>query len=69
MATLRVDLDRDTLERLARQAVRERRPLAMQAEVVLRDHAGPTATSASPTPGPNQEQTPPPSESPTHGTA
>jgi hypothetical protein len=68
MATLCVDLDRDTLERLARQAVRERRPLAMQAEVVLRDHAGPPVTSASP-PGPNQEETSPPSESPTHDPA
>ena len=40
MATLRIDVDEDTLDRLARAAVAERRPVVMHAEVVLRRALG-----------------------------
>ena len=40
MATLRIDVDQDTLDRLARAAVAERRPIVMHAEVVLRRALG-----------------------------
>ena len=40
MAVLRLDLDADTFEHLVRSAVAERRPVVMQAEVVLRRALG-----------------------------
>ena len=36
MAIIRLDLDRETWERLVASAVAERRPIALQAEVMLR---------------------------------
>jgi hypothetical protein len=40
MARLQLDLDRETLQRLADAAARERRPLNWQAEVALRRALG-----------------------------
>ncbi|MDA0735270.1 MAG: hypothetical protein O2909_11780 [Chloroflexi bacterium] len=59
MPRLRLDLDRETFEALAAQALAERRPVLFQAEVLLRQTLGlpfpyPPATSGegttSPTP-------------------
>jgi hypothetical protein len=41
MPTLRLDLDRETYDRLLRQADAERRPVVWQAEVILRRALGP----------------------------
>jgi hypothetical protein len=40
MATLKVDIDVEMLERLVERAVRERRPIDMQAAVMLRQALG-----------------------------
>jgi hypothetical protein len=40
MATLKLDLDTETLERLVERAVQERRPIVWQAEVLLRQALG-----------------------------
>jgi len=40
MPRLRLDLDKDTFETLAEQAFAERRPVPLQAEVILRQGLG-----------------------------
>jgi hypothetical protein len=40
MVSLKLDVDRETFERLVEAAVRERRPVVMQAEVILRQALG-----------------------------
>ena len=42
MPTLRLDLDRETFEALASQALAQRRPVVFQAEVMLRQTLGAT---------------------------
>ncbi len=46
MARLQLDIDRDTLVRLARVAATERRPLVLQAEVLLRHALAPPIPEA-----------------------
>ncbi len=53
---IRLDLDTETTERLAQEAVRQRRPIIMQAEVLLREALGVPLDSAKPTQCPFQSK-------------
>jgi hypothetical protein len=49
MQRIRLDLDQQTFERLARAAAEERRPIPWQAEVIIRRAVGKRATGSPPT--------------------
>ena len=65
MPTLRLDLDRETFEALAPQALAQRRPAVFQAEVMLRQTLGLPFSYPPAAPG-GESSTPTPKRSP-HG--